>query len=130
VLGTALVESNARFIKQVGGGPALGICQMEPATHDDIWAHYLRYDGELAEKLNELQTSASITEGASELIGNLYYAVAMCRVHYRRVRSPLPYATDVAGMARYWKQFYNTLLGAGTVEKAEPYFRVACWEAV
>jgi hypothetical protein len=103
---------------------------MEPATHDDIWRHYLRYHPELAEKLNALQTGAAITEGASELIGNLYYAFGMCRVHYLRVPDALPSAADVRGMAAYWKQHYNTLLGSGTEEKAQPYFRVACWEAV
>lgn len=129
VLGTALVESGAKFIKQVGGGPALGICQMEPETHDDIWANYLRYKPELAQKLQGLMTSAEITRGAAEMIGNLYYAFGMTRVHYLRAPDRLPASADVVGMARYWKRYYNTPLGAGTVEKAEPYFRVACWEA-
>ena len=35
-LGTARVESGLRHRRQIGGGPALGLSQMEPNTHDDI----------------------------------------------------------------------------------------------
>lgn len=126
VLGTALVESKGEYIHQVGGGPALGLWQMEPATHDDIWTNYLRYQLEIAEKVLTLTTAAEITEGALELIGNLYYGAAMCRIHYRRVSEPLPQEKDADGMARYWKAHYNTSRGAGTVEKALPRFIVVC----
>jgi hypothetical protein len=34
VLGTAIVESNHTYLKQHGDGPALGLWQVEPATHD------------------------------------------------------------------------------------------------
>ena len=37
ILGTALQESNLRYLRQLGDGPARGVYQMEPATHDDIW---------------------------------------------------------------------------------------------
>lgn len=38
LLGTTAQESHmGTYIKQVGKGPALGIYQMEPATHKDIW---------------------------------------------------------------------------------------------
>ena len=50
-----------------------------------------------------------------QLKGNLYYAVAMCRIHYYRVSEALP--NDLEGMARYWKKYYNTELGKGTVEE-------------
>lgn len=126
VLGTALVESRGEYVKQLGAGPALGLWQMEPATHDDIWQHFLQYRGALSACVSELTTAATITQGALELVGNLFYAAAMCRVHYARVREPLPAAGDAAAMARYWKQHYNTALGAGTVDKALPHFQKAC----
>lgn len=125
VLGTALVESNAEYLHQVRG-PALGLWQMEPATHDDIFANFLKYNATLRELVRELQTPAAITHGASELIGNLYYGAAMCRIHYRRVKDPLPRAKDPEAMAAYWKAHYNTPLGKGTVEKALPRFLIAC----
>ncbi|RFD18931.1 hypothetical protein DY926_13985, partial [Komagataeibacter melaceti] len=39
--GTALAESGCRRLVQDGGGPALGLWQMEPFTHDDIWKTFL-----------------------------------------------------------------------------------------
>jgi hypothetical protein len=125
VLGTALVESKAEYLQQIQG-PALGLWQMEPATHDDIWANYLKYQHSLGILVTQLTTGAALTEGALELVGNLYYGAAMCRVHYRRVAEALPHERDAPGMASYWKRFYNTAKGAGTVEKATPRFIVAC----
>lgn len=125
VLGTALVESKAEYIHQVRG-PALGLWQMEPATHDDIHANFLAFRKDFAAKLAELTTSAAITSGANEMVGNLYYACAMCRIHYRRVREELPPPDDAEGHASFWKRHYNSSLGSGTVERALPHFIVAC----
>ncbi|MDW2184562.1 hypothetical protein R7Z80_01690 [Vibrio sp. 1733] len=111
VVGTIFVESRAKYLKQIGNGPALGIVQMEPATHDDIWRNYLVYRAELKEKVSQL-----VKEGtAQELITNLAYAVAMCRVHYLRVPKSLPSPGDIPALARYWKTYYNTHKGAGEV---------------
>lgn len=120
VLGTALQESRLEFIKQLGGGPALGLFQMEPATHDDIWTNYLAYRDELADKVKTLAAPTSANHPSpNELIGNLWYAAAMCRIHYMRVPDPLPDAGDVPGMAAYWKEHYNTFEGAGSEEEFE-----------
>ena len=117
VIGTIWQESRGEYIKQLGGGPALGLAQMEPATHDDIWYNFLAYKRKLANSITEFASVQSLDDDmlpdAKELIGNLNYAVAMCRVHYLRVKAPLPKAGDVKGMAAYWKQYYNTPLGAG-----------------
>lgn len=126
VLGTALVESRGEYVKQVGNGPALGLWQMEPATHDDIWRNFLHYNHELQSRVSDLATAAVITEGALELVGNLFYGAGLCRVHYRRVKEPLPAAEEFGDMARYWKRHYNTALGAGTADKALPHFYKAC----
>ncbi|WED23063.1 hypothetical protein L3Q72_06630 [Vibrio sp. JC009] len=121
VVGTIFTESLAKYLKQVGGGPALGIIQMEPATHDDIWENYLKYKSTLANKVLDCVASDSYRMGsaipvkAQELIANLRYAAAMCRVHYLRVPEALPRAGDTEAMARYWKKYYNTELGAGKV---------------
>ena len=61
-----------------------------------------------------MTTSGTVTE----LAGNLYYATAMARIHYLRRPERLPSAMDVEGLAQYWKDHYNTYLGAGTPEKA------------
>ena len=111
IVGTAIQESRLHYLKQIPSGIAKGICQMEEATHDDIWDNFLKYKPEIKEKLMGL-TNQSM-DLVDQLKGNLYYAVALCRIHYYRVSEPLPY--DLAGMARYWKKYYNTELGKGTV---------------
>ena len=120
LLGTAAQESQmGTYLRQLGGGPALGIFQMEPATHDDIWGNYLAYHGELKKKVERYVSWRSIggscSDCAEELEWNLAYAVAMARVHYQRVPQPLPSPEDLAGLAGYWKSFYNTPAGKGTV---------------
>ena len=114
VLGTAIQESRLTYLKQLGGGPALGLYQMEPATHEDIWTNYLAYRPEIASRIRSL---TAYPQMSGELVGNLWYATGMCRVHYRRVPVALPDADDIEGLAEYWKEHYNTFEGAGTVEE-------------
>jgi len=116
LVGTAIQESRITFVKQLGDGPALGVFQMEPATHDDIWENYLLHRPELAALVARATRYPGI--GMShDMVGNLWYATAMARVHYRRVPEPLPEPGDLEGMANYWKDHYNTHQGAGTVEE-------------
>lgn len=117
VLNTAKAESEMEYLRQLGGGPALGIYQMEPATHDDLWENFLRFPRwkDLARRVQSLAINKG-TPDSQQLIGNLYYATAMCRVHYYRVPDALPPAGDLAAQAAYWKRHYNTHLGRGTEE--------------
>lgn len=51
LLGTALTESGLVHLRQSGGGPARGLYQIEPATHRDLWRHYLAFRPALAARL-------------------------------------------------------------------------------
>lgn len=115
ILGTAAQESGfGKYIKQLGNGPALGIFQMEPNTFNDIIENWLKYK-------NDLYHEILLTLGHNNMLDpdvmrwNLKAAIIMTRLHYRRVKAPLP--TDLNGYAEYWKKYYNTYLGAGTVEE-------------
>jgi hypothetical protein len=113
VLGTAVYESGGlRYIKQLGGGPALGVCQMELATHDDIWVRYLPQKPDIVIELNKICGIGRYDP--KELMYNLRYAVAMCRVHYLRVPKQLPEAGDYVKQAEYYKKYYNTKNGRGS----------------
>lgn len=112
LLGTALVESDLEWLKQMGGGPALGVYQMEPATHDDIWLNWLVHSPGISIKMVPFRTGYNEAH-APDMVGNLYYATAMCRLHYYRRPEPLPAAGDLDGLAAYWKQWYNTPRGKG-----------------
>ena len=114
VFGTAATESDmGRYLHQKGGGPALGIYQMEPATHDDIWRNYLCYKPKLAQKVREFHNDRYQSR---DLIGNLWYATIMCRIHYYRSPMMLPDAQDLDSLAKMWKKVYNTELGKGKAE--------------
>lgn len=125
VMGTAMHESHLQYLKQLGQGPALGVFQMEPATYTDIWNNFLAYQAELARLVSQFSIS---NPDAQEMEGNLYFATAMCRVHYRRVKDVLPPHHQARALAEYWKKHYNTVLGKGTVEQALPHFELAVKE--
>ena len=122
VMATAMAESNLFFVQQVGRGPARSFFQMEPATHDDIWKNYLSRRPQLLNDLKGL--TMRDMDLHEQLHGNLFYGAAMCRIFYLRFKKPLPEENDWRGMAEYWKKYYNTHLGAGTVDgflkKARP----------
>lgn len=118
LLGTAAVESQlGRYLHQAAG-PALGIYQMEPATHDDLWRHWLPARPVLRTQLLTWAADTGVLPPpADQLIHDLRYATAMARLHYLRVPAPLPPAADLPALAEYWKRHYNTHLGRGTPEK-------------
>ena len=114
LMGTAAQESHlGKYRRQLGGGPALGIFQMEPATFDDIVKNYLRYKPELAARIERVARVSRFK--ADDLENNDLLATCMTRVHYLRVREAIP--SDLEGWARYWKRYYNTPLGKGTEEE-------------
>lgn len=57
VFRTAIVESGLTYYKQHGKGPALGLWQIEPATHEGLYTNFLNYRPELDSKLMELKAS-------------------------------------------------------------------------
>lgn len=118
VMGTAAQESLlGKFLKQVGGGPALSIFQIEPATYQDYWDGYLADHPDVANLVRKAVCTNEGTPPAGRMVWDLRYAAMMCRIHYRRIRSPLPDAQDVWALAAYWKKYYNTVHGAGTEQE-------------
>ncbi|WP_281855894.1 hypothetical protein [Litoreibacter halocynthiae] len=117
MLGIALHESGGlKHRRQIGGGPALGLFQMETRTHNDIWNNFLRYRTDLADQVRALRALDG-SPRASEMISDDIYAAAMCRVHIYRYSPNLPGRGEIKAQAKIWKQHYNTVLGAGTIDK-------------
>lgn len=116
LLGTIATESKLGFYLHQVNGVALGICQMEPNTYNDIWHHYLPSKKDLTRKILTY-FGASTRPNPERVIYDLRYAAVMCRLRYLRVPKPLPAPDDIEGMAKYWKKYYNTELGKGTIDK-------------
>ena len=117
LIGTALQESQLIYLDQTspGPGPAYGLYQMEEATCNDIWINYIYYNAGLRNRV--LSLLGAWPDRIEALHTNLAYATAMCRIHYLRVKESLPGARDALGLAKYWKQYYNTEKGRGTIQE-------------
>ncbi len=113
LLGTAIQESGLRHLRQLKDGPARGLFQIEPATHDDVWENFLAYHDDLKAKAAVLLAPAP--SQIDQLVTNLAYATAIVRLIYWRYPEPLSGADDIEGLAHYWKRHFNTEAGAGTV---------------
>jgi len=125
---TGLVESGYRYISQIGSGIARSFWQVESATAKDSIDNYLSFRKSKTKKVSEAigiapDTLLSMTDEELKhlLWGNIVAGIVFCRLKYWRVPKRLP--GDLNGMADYWKTYYNTEGGAGTVshflEKAE-----------
>lgn len=109
---TAMTESLAgEYLHQVKG-PACGIYQMEPRTAKDILENYLPNKPLLEMLIRRLYIPDLTLE--ENLTSNLPWATAMCRIFYLRIKAPIP--KTIEGRAAYWKKYYNTALGKGTVQ--------------
>lgn len=119
LLGTSCAESKLGTDLVQKGGPALGVFQMEPFTHFDIWETYLKYRADLANKIRSLLPESAWNVGAiapkpEYLIHDLRYAAIMARLKYRRSPLALPEVGDWEGCATVWKSVYNSSEGRGT----------------
>ena len=114
-MATCAQESLLGTYRHQVNGPALGIFQMEPGDHDDIWKNFLAYKPSLA--IDGKQLLNGFTGGtppAALLETNDAYAIFMARVHYARCPKALPLATDLNGLWMYYKVNYNSINGAAT----------------
>lgn len=111
MVGTACHESDGlKFIRQLGGGPALSFFQIEPATARDVVERWLGQPQRkpLADKFRiafEFEWHHRIE---ARLICDMRFACAVARLVYWRVKEPLPAADDVPGLASYWGRHYQT----------------------
>jgi hypothetical protein len=94
------------YLRQVGG-PALGIFQMEPATHDDVWEN-----GDSCEDNGAvLGYNLECTIGGDMLEYDLRYQIFMARQRLFMKPEQIPSVNRVAEMAMYCKRHWNTVHG-------------------
>lgn len=123
-MGTAAQESRLSYLHQIGGGPALGLWQMEPTTHDDIWVNWLAGKDQLQTYLMHLcrvaRDQALPHPPADTVLFNLRYGAAMCRVHY---------APSLARSRPHWKGRQHTG-NAGTTRRWVTALSNSTWRTI
>lgn len=99
-------SSGGEYIAQVGG-PALGIIQMEPATHDDVWKHgdSIWDNAVELEIITIYQSNNKQHPSAKRLIYDLRYNIFMLRQKLFMDPDALP--SNVEDMAVYLKKYWN-----------------------
>lgn len=119
---TGLVESKFKYLMQKGGDNlARGFFQCEPWVAVSLCNDYLKYRETLMKRVADVCyldwkhfTQPDEDEWREILTTNVKAMIVACRLHYWRVPQPLPKTLE--DQAVYWKVFYNTSKGAGTVE--------------
>lgn len=126
LVGTCAQESRGgTYLFQQGTNPdlyaslqknilAVGVYQMQPATHDDIWKHLNLSNHYLVDKIISFCNIPN-NPTADIMLYNLYYATAMARLYYHRVSEPIPKTLEL--QAEYYKKYYNTAGGKATVDE-------------
>tara|TARA_R100001082_G_C4358750_1_gene158246 strand:- start:504 stop:947 length:444 start_codon:yes stop_codon:yes gene_type:complete len=111
---TGMAETKYKHLIQMGGGPAVGFFQCEPATMHDIIENYASYRPNIMTKLYALGYDEKDAE--MRMMGSIPLQVAFCRLKYRRDKHSIPASDDIEAQGKYWKRVYNTELGKGTLK--------------
>lgn len=107
VLGTVAKESDfGTHLRQLSGGPGLGIGQIEPSTFEWMVREWVARYPELAGRRH------------AEVEWDLDLSIFVVRLRYKVAPPELPSRFDPLAMGRYWEKWYNTLVGprGGTPE--------------
>jgi hypothetical protein len=115
LLGIAAQESGGGYLAQFPVGPALGLWQIEPETHQDVLRNYVAFRKPLEAILDGF--AAATPPRDMQLASNLAYACAIARLICYRAPAPLPASSNPALLGAFWKQHYNTAGGAGEVDE-------------
>lgn len=122
MLVTAIAESGLKWLHQIGGGPALGLYQIEPATLHDVVDRYLAAKRpDLMARIRPLMTAEPIEDQA---ITNLAFATAAARLRYWMVPERMPAADDAEAMGAYHKRHFNSHLGAADPRHTAELYRL------
>lgn len=115
MMGTWAVESDGgHFLKQKGGGPALGAWQIERLTFIDIIKRCNFHHAEILGMTSKF--SNSISESDFNLLEkNHKLSIQIARLKYFLCPGSIP--LTLVDQAKYWKHYYNTPLGGGTIDK-------------
>ena len=113
LMGTWAVESNGgHFLKQEDRGPARSAWQIEHPTFNDIINRVHKHFKDVLSNTIDKEINES---DFPKIELNHKLAAQICRLKYELCPGEIP--DNTIGRANYWKKYYNTPLGAGTVDK-------------
>lgn len=101
---TATLESDLGFYLKQTNGPALGIYQMEPQTHDCVWDNVL---ADNTSKLTRMIKSNNGISSPNRMIYDLKYATCMARMQYSRYKAAIPGIQDYEGIINYYLRYWK-----------------------
>jgi hypothetical protein len=103
-----------KYLQQIGGGPALGLYQIEPATMIDNYKNFLNNRPELAKQISDVAGCG--IDHVTQLKYNPIFGTIHARLKLYRSKGALPPANDPQAMAMYAKECFNSRDGAATPE--------------
>lgn len=109
-MGQYLVQQNIGF----KGG--IGIYQMQRLTYDDIWNRKIEDNVAIKARIR-LMLGYDGKPPADRMASDLKLATVMTRLFYAAISDPLPDQDDIRGLGAYWKKFYNSAMGKGTIDE-------------
>lgn len=123
LLMTAAHESKLKYRRQITKNfdynkHAVSLFQIEKGTFISLFENYLRYRPEKLKLLEDINAFVEFGEYESafmDLENDDEFAIAVCRLIYYAIPKSLP--SSQYDLACYWKKYYNTEYGKGTVEK-------------
>lgn len=109
-------ESNGgKHWEQMGGGPALGVIQMEPTTHDSVWDN--------SDSIHLLSQKMCVPRGLDKLRTSAMYNIFMARCYLLMDPDPLP--KDPTSMSYYLKKYWNS--EGGAANQLDYYYKWSKW---
>ena len=113
MLGTMAQESDfGTYLKELKSGSGLSFFRMTPEMHDEV-VKFLKSRESIPKKIKQ---SCGVAKLSSEyLLYNIKYSICMVRIHYFMQEDPIP--RNIEGYAKYWKEYYNTRAGDGTISQ-------------
>ena len=107
-------ESLFKHLSQVNG-PAIGFSQLEMPTVEDTWNRLLKGKYTKAGLICHKLTKWGYDGNPIVVQGSIILQIAFCRLKYYLSPGNIPKTLE--GQAAYWKQWYNTPEGKGTIEE-------------
>ncbi len=125
LLGTAAQESQLGFHLKQGRRHGLGIFQIQPHTHRQIWDIYLINQPALASKIRGLASQRDFLHHPhTELTTNLRYATAIAWLIYRAAGVDKIATNDVSTLAQLWYQHFHRGPSAHVKDFKHNYYRL------